>query len=56
MELLDQYQRLEIALKLGRGRNKKPKKVDMQAEEWLMVIKLEKVKSILRSMLKKQKL
>ncbi len=23
MELLDQYQRLEIALKLGRGRNKK---------------------------------
>ena len=56
MELLNQYQRLEIALKLGRGRNKKPRKVGMQAEEWLMVIRLEKVKSILRLMLRKPKL
>lgn len=30
LELLDQYQRLEIALKLGRGRKKKLKMEDMQ--------------------------
>lgn len=32
MELLDQYQRLEIALKLGRGRKRKPNRAAMQAE------------------------
>lgn len=39
MELLDAYQRLEIAMKLGRGRNKRLPKASLLVEAFLLVTK-----------------
>lgn len=47
MELLDQYQRLEIALKLGRGRNKKPQQGGYAGGNVALGYKVEKGKKSL---------
>lgn len=49
MELLDQYQTLEIALKLSRGRRKKHNKVGMLGGGLHMATMLKKGRSRLKS-------